>query len=378
VTATEIKLGQIATVSGPVPGLFQRSADSMDAYAAYINSQGGIDGHRLVVVHKDDGYDCVSYTNALKSLASQVFAVVGTFSVEDGCGQSVLKANPNLADIEADIINPQLFAQPNAFSAISQPPGYITTGYLWIKGKYPADITHSAQLYPTTAAFDANAQEQTALSVGYQYAYRRGVGVTETNFTSDILRMKAEGVKIVDLLSDPFNVAATFEQEAAQQGFHPDVVISATAYDARFFSVIGNPADANNLIAPLYFPMYLGEDRATNPELNTYLTWLEKPRPGTKADLFGTTSWAAGVLFTQALQKTGASATQAGLVQAVTNIGSFSANGLLPASNPGTRAGPQCQVIVGVQNGKFARLDPPNSGFECNGKWLDIPLSKLG
>src|SRR5437660_225802 len=65
VTATQIKIGQIATVSGPVPGLFKNAADSMDAFVAYVNSQGGIDGRQLVVVHKDDAYDCVTYTNAL-------------------------------------------------------------------------------------------------------------------------------------------------------------------------------------------------------------------------------------------------------------------------------------------------------------------------
>lgn len=377
VTPTEIKVGTIATVSGPVPGIFKSSADSMDAYAAYVNSLGGIDGKKLVVVHKDDAYNCNTYTNALKSMVGQVFAMVGTFSVEDGCGQSVLKANPNLPDIEADIINPTLFSSPNAFAAVSQPPGYLTTGYLWLKGKYPKAITHAARLYPTSAALSANAQYKVAEMNGYKYVYARGIGNTETNFTSDILRMKSEGIQMVDLLSDPVTVAADFEQQAAQQNFHPVAVISATAYDANFFKLLGNPADAANLIAPEFFPMYLGQDSATNPELATYLSWLKKIHPATQSDLFGTTSWGAGVLFTQALAAAGSSVTQAGVVQAITNLGSFTGNGLLPPTNPGKRVGPNCQVIVGVKNGAYVRLDPPDKGYVCNGQWINIPLSQL-
>ena len=378
VTATEIKLGEIATVSGPVPGLFQSSVDAMDAFASYINSQGGIDGRKLVIVHKDDAYDCVTYTNDMKSLATQVFAVVGSFSVEDGCGASVLKANPNFPDIEADIINPELFSSPNAFAAMSQVPGYLNTGYNWVKNKYPTAIAHTAQLYLTSAASSSNGQALVAESVGYKYVYRRGMSPTETNFTSDILRMKADNVQVVDLTSDPLNVAANFEQEAAQQNYHPPVVLSATAYDANFFTLLGGNASAgDNLIAPLFFPMYLGQDSPTNPELATYLTWLGKTVPGKSADLYGTTSWGAGVLFAQAVKAAGSNVTQAGIVQAITNLGTFSADGLLPATNPGKRVGPACQVIVGVNNGKFVRLDPTTSGFECNGTWVNIPLSKL-
>jgi len=362
-----------------VPGLFQNSVDSMDAFVNYINSEGGIDGHKLVLLHEDDGYNCVTYTNDMKDLSTKVFAVVGTFSVEDECGAATLKATPNLPNIEAIIINPQLFSLPNAFAGITQPPGFITTGYQWVKDKYPNDITKVGSLYPTSAAFSEVEEHDAAQSVGYKYVYSAGIATTDTNFTSNILRMKADGVKIVDLLANPDSTVADFEQQAAQQNFDPDVVLGATAYDAGFFKLLGNPADAANLVAPLYFPLYLGQDRSTNPELNTYLTWLNNLHSGDTANLFGESAWAAGVLFAQAVQAAGANGpvTQSGVVQAITNLGSFTADGLDPATNPGKRVGPSCEVIVGVQNGQFVRLDP-SAGYECNGTYLNVPLSQLG
>ena len=380
VTASTIQIGQIATVSGPVPGLFKNAADSMDAFVAYVNSQGGILGRKLVVVHKDDAYDCVTYTNDMKSLVSTTFAVVGTFSVEDGCGQSVLQANAGFPDLEGYILNPELLALPNAFASEVQPPGFMTTGYQYVKDKYPTSITATGAIYPTSAVFEFKEQSAAAKSIGYKYTYTRGIGNTESNFTSDILRMKANGVKLVDLTADPVNIVATFVQEASQQNYRPDAIVSSSAYDNAFFTLLGSKAAlANeNVIAPLQWTMYLGQDRATNPELNTYLTWLDRVHPGDTANVFGISAWSAGVQFIDALHAAGSSITQSGVINATKNMGTFNANGLTPGSDPGKRIGPHCLIISGIQNGQFVRLDPPTSGFECNGTYLNVPLSQLG
>jgi ABC-type branched-subunit amino acid transport system substrate-binding protein len=380
VTASTITIGQIATVSGPVPGLFKNAADSMDAFVAYVNSQGGVLGRKLVVVHKDDAYDCVTYTNDMKSLASSTFAVVGTFSVEDGCGQSVLKANPTFPNLEGYILNPTLLSLPNAFASEVQPPGFMTTGYQYVKDKYPSAIAATGAIYPTSAVFEFKEQSAAAKSIGYKYTYTRGIGNTESNFTSDILRMKAQGVKLVDLTADPVNIVATFTQEASQQNFRPTAIVSSSAYDNAFFTLLGSKAALSNenVIAPLQWTMYLGQDRATNPELNTYLTWLDKLHPGDTANVFGISAWSAGVQFIDALHAAGTSITQSGLINATKNMGYFNANGLTPGSDPGKRIGPHCMIISGIQNGQFVRLDPPTSGFECNGTYLNVPLSQLG
>src|SRR5579872_4357794 len=58
ITASGITLGQIATVTGPVPGLFQGAFNGLDAWAAYVNSKGGIGGRKVTVIQKDDALDC--------------------------------------------------------------------------------------------------------------------------------------------------------------------------------------------------------------------------------------------------------------------------------------------------------------------------------
>jgi ABC-type branched-subunit amino acid transport system substrate-binding protein len=378
VTATTITIGQITTTSGPVPGLFQDSNDGLDAYVAYLNANGGIAGRQVKVIHVDDAFDCNTYTQALQRLSTQVFAMVGTFTLEDTCGQSVLKADPNLIDIEGEVLYPGLYnGFPNVFCPTPLPPGYTTTGYQWIKDKFPNDITHAATLIPGAAEANGKQEDLTAESIGYKYVYSRVIGPIETNFTSDILRMKALGVKIVDLGVGSVGTDADFIQQAVQQGFHPDAIVGAAIYDSHLLKLLGNAADANNLVyAPLLYSLYLGQDRATVPGVNTFLTWLERTHPGESASIFSVSSWGSGMLLTQAMSQAGGEVDQHSTIEAMTGITNFDSGGLTAAFDPGQRLGAHCMVIAGIQHGEWVRIDP-KSGFECNGVYHDVPLSQL-
>jgi len=378
VTASTITIGQITTTSGPVPGLFQDANDGLDAYVAYVNANGGIAGRQLKVIHVDDAFDCNTYSQALQRLSTQVFAMVGTFTLEDTCGQAVLKANPNLIDIEGEVLYPGLYEGfPNVFSPTPLPPGYATTGYKWIKDKFPNDITHTATLIPGAAEANGKQENLTAESIGYKYVYSRIIGPIETNFTSDILKMKSLGVKIVDLGVSSVGIDSNFIQQAAQQNFHPDAIIGAAIYDSHLLKLLGNASIANNVVyAPLAYSLYLGQDRASVPGVNTFLTWLDRIHPGEAASIFTVSAWGSGMLLTEAMSKAGAQVTQASTIQAMNAITSFDSGGLTAPFNPGQRVGAHCMVIAGIQNGKWVRIDP-KSGFECNGVYHNVPLSEL-
>jgi ABC-type branched-subunit amino acid transport system substrate-binding protein len=378
VTNTTITIGQITTTGGADPGLFQAANDAMKAFVLFINSNGGIDGRRLVLIQKDDSGDCATYTSEIASLKSQVFALVGGTSLANGCGVNTLKANPGLADIEGNIYFPQLFPLPNVFAGETLPFGYFTTGYEYVKSRFPNSIAYYANLYPTQGTFDLKEQSAAAETIGYKLIYSAQVTVTQSDFTSEILRMKSAGVKIVDLSSDPPNTVEAFAQQAAQQGYHPDAIISPAAYSAGFFKALGaNPSVANNVIMPLFFPLYLGQDLASHPALGIYLTWLHKAVPGAQPAYAGPVAWSAAVLFAQALQAAGKSGAvnQASLITALSNVGEFTADGLYPATdpNPAHRVGPHCATILGVKDGQFVFLDPTTGGgYECNGTYVNV------
>ncbi|HEX6394841.1 MAG TPA: ABC transporter substrate-binding protein [Acidimicrobiales bacterium] len=377
ITGNTITIGQIATVTGPVPGLFQGAFNGLDAWAAYVNSTGGIGGRTVKVVQKDDGLDCNSYTNDLNSLSNQVFSVVGTFTIEDTCGKTLLTSNPTFPDIQGYLLDPHLISLPNAFTPTPQPPGYFTTGAIWLKQKFPSAIGHSADLYSTLAKLSYEEISDTYKSEGFKYVYTRGTGPLETNFTSDILRMKSLGVRVVTLEAQQIGSIAAFIQQADQQGFHPDAIVAAQAYDAALFKTIGS-ADASNLYMPLGYPLYLGQDRSTNPALATFLDWLNRTHPGATPDLYTVEAWAAGQLFAQAMKSLGANPSRSDLINAVQQVHNFTADGLLPPTDPGRKLSNVCIVVAGVKGHQFVRLNPADKGYECNGTYNNIPLSQLG
>ena len=89
-------------------------------------------------------------------------------------------------------------------------------------------------------------------------------------------------------------------------------------------------------------------------------------------------AWAAGQLFAQAMKSLGSSPTRSDLINAIHGIHGFTADGLLPSSDPGNKQGAVCIVVAGVKGHSFVRLNPADKGYECNGNYNYIPLSQLG
>lgn len=90
VTAREIVLGEISSLSGPVPGLGASSAAAVRAYVAQRNATGGVCGRRLVLREADDGTDAGRYRAALRDLGGKVLAVTGGFAVGDIGSEDVI------------------------------------------------------------------------------------------------------------------------------------------------------------------------------------------------------------------------------------------------------------------------------------------------
>jgi branched-chain amino acid transport system substrate-binding protein len=365
VTPTTITIGDIATVTGTQPGVFQGANDGMDAWAAYINAAGGIAGHQVKVVHVDDANDCNTYKASLNQLVSTVFAAVGTFSVQDTCATDILKAHPDFPYIPGAALAPTLYSLPNVYAPNPGPIGVSTTIYNYVKSKYPNDITHAATLELGNPILIKNAAE----SVGYKFVYDRVYPTTETSFLSDILRMKAAGVKIVDMTYSDVNYPINFLKEAAQQNFHP-ILIDVAVYDSSALKLLGNPSLASNLYVPVSSALWLNcTDCATVPAVNTFNTWMGRARPNANLTLYAVDAWAAGELFLEGLHNAGSQMTQTSLITGLSQIHSFDASGLTPPANPTNRTtGSTCVVIAGIINGQWARRDPA-SGFNCNGVW---------
>jgi ABC-type branched-subunit amino acid transport system substrate-binding protein len=364
ISATTITAGVLADVSGPVPGLFQGGVNGVDAYFQYINSLGGVDGRKLAMKFEDSQLSCAGAQNAATELAPSTFAIVGSWADYDNCEVPVFKANPDLIQVGYPLTN-DFRVLPNVFTPRPSPAGFYTGPFIYLHQQYPT-ATKAASLYSGTPAGEVNWNYQKAAlaSAGINAVYARGIQPTETDFTADIVRMKNEGVNFI--LEDDVDVRtiARMLNEAQQQNFRPTVFDAAVGYDNNLLKLT-NPGAAEGMLFDEPFSLFLGQDSSTVPEVSLFLQWLKKTHPDSPVDLFAMYSWASAALYVDALKAAGPNLTRASLLTALQGIHSFTDNGMVAQSDPGSGGPPTCWLIGEVKNNNFQRLTP-SSGFTCN------------
>lgn len=79
VTDKEIRIGMANALSGPASGLGVDLKAGADAFLSRVNAAGGVNGRKIVLVSKDDGYEPEKTAAATKALIEQdkVFALFG-------------------------------------------------------------------------------------------------------------------------------------------------------------------------------------------------------------------------------------------------------------------------------------------------------------
>ncbi|MHB8669144.1 MAG: ABC transporter substrate-binding protein [Acidimicrobiales bacterium] len=365
VSADSILLGNVSTLTGPVPGLFKGAVVGTQAFLAYQNSLGGVYGRRLNLKVGDDALDDGEHRNQVVNLIPQVFAFVGSFSVFDDAGTEEM-SRTNVPDVGVGL-SPQRFALKNNFSIAPIAPGAERGPLNYFKARFGPSVTSRvgsiyADVPSSVAAY--RGLKTAMLSVGYQFVYERKYEATESDFTADIVRMRQAGVKEIVMQADVATIARV-AKASAQQGFSvPLANYGATAYDRAFLTQAGPAAEGaewNQNIA-----LYQGEDAATVPEVQLMDTWIQRVSPGSSADLFTLYGWASARLFVQALVAAGPRATRDSTLNALRHIDDFDGNGILAPAGPASKRPPTCFLVIKVHAGHFTRVDPPGRGFRCN------------
>jgi ABC-type branched-subunit amino acid transport system substrate-binding protein len=369
VTATSITFANISTLTGPIPGLFAGAVNGTQAFFAYQNSQGGLFGRQLKLQIGDDRFDWGTNKALTDQYQSNVLAFVGSYSLFDDCGAQVFAQHLDIPDIHNALASGAQQEQNN-FSTAPVRPGMSSSVINWIKQKFPDGIGAVGSLVgDVQAAKDAWAGEKQVMqAAGFNFAYERRYEPTETDFTADIVQMRAKGVKLVIEIAVDVKAMTRIQSAAQQQNWKPAAWIGGSSvYDSQYLPLVGSAGEGTFIYNGL--AMYLGEDRTTNPELALMLQWVNRVRPGAPIDLFTAYGWSSARMLVQSLQSAGPKATRAGLLKALTAVHRFDDNGLLAPSDPASKIPSSCYIIIQVQGGKFQRYDSPAKGYRCDGDY---------
>ena len=365
VTPTSITVGQLADISEPVPGLFKSAQVGAQAYFAYINSLGGVNGRKIVLDSRDTQFNPAIIKTDSQQMAQNDFAFVGNYTLFDVAAQPAIDAGsvPNVGVP----IGFALANDKNTYSPVPSTDDEAVLGpFEWFK-QHDFDATqHAAVLY--AAATPSAQQAFTVLQqvfgkLGYKLVYSRGFQANETTFESDVLKMKAAGVKFF-WFDGPDNYAATIAREFSQQNFSP-IDYETAGYGSNLLKLSGGTA--NGMYLPLQTAMFLGQDATAVPIVRTFDTWMKKIDPVDSIASWGATSWSAAALFVQALRNAGKNPTRASLVAALNQITNFDADGMVAPADPAHNVPSQCWLLAQVKNNQIQRVPPsPKSGYACS------------
>jgi ABC-type branched-subunit amino acid transport system substrate-binding protein len=364
ITADTVLLGNVSTLSGPVPGLFQGAVIGSQAAVAYQNSKGGMFGRKFKLEVRDDQFDTGQNRNQTIDLINKTFAFIGSFSLYDSAAVDQI-GKSGIPDVTYSL-SADRRGLANNFSIEPSPRSGAPTGaFNYFKKKYPDAVTNVGTIFSDISKGSHEDYKAAAQSVGWKYAYERGVQATETDFTADVVRMRQAGVKAVYLVAVDVKTTARLAKAMAQQNFKPEFfLVNGAAYDPTLVSLAGESVEGLYSTQP--YSLFLGEDAGVIPEVKLFNEWVQKIKPGYKPDLFATFAWSSGRLLFQAMEAAGAKAKRADVIAALKKIDEFSANGLLAPAGPASKRPPECYLIAQLKGGKWSRFDTPPPGYRCS------------
>jgi branched-chain amino acid transport system substrate-binding protein len=378
ITKTHVQLGNVSTLTA---GLFKGATVGALAYADYVNSKGGINGRKLVVTDANDQFTGAGNKQATQAAANSDFALVGSFSLEDGYGGKVLAANPGIPNVSV-VLDPTTNKLPNTYSPVPLNDGWEQGPMQYFKTKFPNTLHYAASMVaglPSGAATWAG-EKYVLQKVGFKVIYEPTYTVTTTDFTQYVITMKNMGVKIlfVDQMAETY--ASALLKALNQQDFHPVVVLGAATYTDTLVADSGGAANVNGDYLQQNAALYLGQDSSTIPAVATFLHWVHVASPGFHPDIYALYAWLSAQLFSQALKNAGTNPSRGSLLQALSKITTFDGNHIIAPNNPAAKSIANCYLLGHVVNGKFQRMADPSAsssthGYRCDYSYVSLPGS---
>jgi len=319
VTDTEVTIGITTPLSGPAAA-WSATALGAEAWAKYVNEQGGVYGRKIKVVMKDDGYNPGRALANVNEMKDSVFALVGLL------GTAVLNANKdNIADAKLPTIwpygNPQVFAK--------QPREKLRTVFM----VYP-DYGDEGEFLVQQAAKLAGAKKVAIFYQNDDYGkggldgVKRGVGklagsvtlaaevsyeVADRELSTHALKVRESGADAVILYSTATHAAGLIK-EMAKVGYRPKIFASFPLGDRQVMF---------RLLGELWEGAYYNVTGAVpgEPEADRIVDIVLKQEPKLKGrESLGLSGVVAMMATVEGLKRAGKNLTRDGFIDAMESI----------------------------------------------------------
>ena len=363
ITDTEIVIGSSQPLSGPAAFWGQGVGGGMDAYLKWINDAGGINGRKIRLVLRDDGYLPTRAVANVRELVERerVFAIVSligsanAFAVRDYIIENqVLWMTPTAdANMWAGFKNKKyLFVGY---------PGYVDEGRILTtyaaknEGVKSVAVFYQNDLYGQKGLLGikrgiADTKIKLATAVPYE--------VTDRDLSGQAVKLRQSGADAVMLYATPTQ-GALIVREMAKIGFSPKLFASFTLADPVMFQLAGDAW--NGIILTAYFPV-----PGTDPKVDAMLDTLLKINPQLRQSPFNAL---AGVSFlepfVEAIRRAGPNVTRDSVVRALESMRNWNGEVIRGITfGPDRHQGLNRIYIIKSENRQYKKLTD----------WIEYPV----
>jgi len=399
VTADTITVTVVAAIDVPgFPGLFQGSHNGVDAWAEFMNDNGGLAGRDIEVKHVDPKLSGDEARAGFRQACEDSFAIIGTGTLLlqnfDDITECTDKAGAvtGLPDFAVTVTEPNeqcsgvtfglnpgalqcdtFTDHPQTYAVNTGPTSYYVKKFGKQKGAF---------LYPLESASAKNSQVPI-----FQAQGEKGIEVVLEEDVS-ALAVQSAYTSIVGAIRDAgatyaksglaFDSTLKMRKEAATQGVDLEIWdCSLQCYDSKLVAPENVDVVEGQYVYVPFLP-FLGKtsEAKLNKMLRNFLKYTDEP------DGFAIQAFAAGLFFNEAVEASIAgdnnALTRKGVLDAAANIHDFDAEGMISPTDVGGRVANTCFVLTQVRDGEFVRVYPKKKGtFDCkksNGATIELDL----
>jgi branched-chain amino acid transport system substrate-binding protein len=345
-------VGSVGSYSGAFASSLGPTQQTIDAWAKWVNDNGGINGHKINLVNIDDKGDPATSAAAVKQLVDQNHAIAiiadDTIASSAWSDYVVSKGVPVIgAPFDA------IFAKNEDFF----PNGTTlqTVQFALMAEAVKAGHPNFGLFYCAEAATCANSVtllKGLAPKAGANLAYSAKVSASAPDYTAQCLGAKQAGVNALEI-GQTSSTSLKIIDSCAQQGYHPQLVGNGGTVTTAWAP--DKSTDGTVIIEP-DFPVF---DKSSASE-NDFRAALQKYAPQVvQAGSFGANeaeAWTAGLLFEAAAKagNLGNDATAASVKKGLYALANETLGGLVPPLT--FKQGPHsvnCWFVGAIQGGAF-------------------------
>jgi branched-chain amino acid transport system substrate-binding protein len=348
-----IVIGTICSCSGAASSVTAKSSEGISAWVKQVNANGGLNGHNVKLIVKDDAGEPAKALQAAKELVEKekVIAIVGEASLVDEAFQSYVEGKkiPVVGGLAAEktfLVSPTFFASGTStvvaiFGMMQQAKD---------AGKKKVGTLFCAET-PICAEIDAIGPVfAKIIGIGWESAK---ISATQPKYTAQCLSMKDDGVDAL-FIGHVSPVVARVAADCSKAGYKPVQVGQL------------NPLAAEMLASPEFEDAILTGNNAAYtddkvPGIAEYLKGMEAYDKGITSDPQFTfpvlQAWAGGKLFEAAAAavKLSPTSTSEDVKKGLYSLKNETLDGIAAPLNfkEGKPAFPSCYFNASIKGGKL-------------------------